>query len=145
MNISKIIGTTLLLTSVIGSLAGCATTTSGGSSLLPQGGPTMSNIYDQQYTGISDANQLNGVRSEVPTSSYQQQQTARYQTVLVKPIAPKSDLSNSPKMLPNPTISIYVHPHFDGNDQNYVPGHMAYTKMYKETHFALPGEPTATE
>jgi conjugative transfer region lipoprotein (TIGR03751 family) len=55
----------------------------------------------------------------------------------------RSSFDDSPKLLPNPTIMIYVYPHFDGDDQDYVPGHMAYTKFYKETHFALPGEPVA--
>jgi len=167
----KTITTTLLLISVAISLTGCATHDIG-SSVLPQGGPSMADIYNQQYVDSAGANagagsnadQLDKVRAKLPPTDYQPVQAtkarpiakhtrhAKY-TQYVKHNNPngnhqgltpnKQSMTSAPKMLPNPLIAIYVYPHFDGDNQDYVPGHMAYTKLYKQTHFALPGEPTA--
>jgi len=138
MNTLKTLNTTLLLISLVSGLAGCATG-GGGSSVLPRGGPSMSEIYNQQYDVDFDSGELNQVRTHVPKTSDQRGASTSNDT---NRNLPSSDV---PKMLPNPMISIYVYPHFDGSDQDYVPGHMAYTKLYKETHFALSGEPTQME
>ena len=102
-----------------------------GGAVLPNDGPSMTDIYNGQIGGTSSHDKV--------------LDQAR---LAVRPTAiPPADLSledsasNSvPKMLPNPTIMIYVYPHFDEDDQNYVPAHRAYTKLYEEAHFALPGE-----
>ncbi len=145
MNTLKTVATTLLLISFLISLvvglSGCATS-GNGDSVLPKGETTMANIYDGQLDGSYNTEQLNNVRAKVPKTnmtktSYRSQRTRerRYYSY-------RQSSSSSPKMLPNPTIAIYVFPHFNGGNQDYVPGHAAYTKLYKEAHFALPGEPT---
>jgi conjugative transfer region lipoprotein (TIGR03751 family) len=146
---------------MVGLLAGCATHGGKGSSVLPEGGPTMSEIYNNQNDESSDVGSLDKVRSKISDSdqgtqgdvdensnnndaSADNQNDKDTATVDDENDGSGDDSSSSdePQMLPNPMISIYVYPHFDGDDQDYVPGHMAYTKLYKETHFALPGEPT---
>lgn len=147
MNTLKTVGTTLLLISLVSGLAGCATS-GGGSSVLPQSGPSMSEIYDHQYDFGSNSNQLDQVRSQVPKTSYQTQpvdQKASPSESNQESYSSDNQTSDAPNMLPNAMISIYVYPHFDGDDQDYVPGHKAYTKLYKEAHFALPGEATEME
>lgn len=139
MNTTKTLITTLLLTSVALGLSGCAT--SGDHGVLPSNGPTMTQIYDHQMSNTSDAGTLDKVRGKLPPASYPMQK-ASYQQASVDNSINAQVGGNSPKMLPNPMIQIYVYPHFDGDDQDYVPGHQAYTKLYKETHFALPGEAT---
>lgn len=138
MNI-KIAGTIFLLISLGNSLVGC-TIRGNGSSVLPRGGPTMSEIYKHQYYFNSDYGQIDKVRSQVPGTSYKAQHVNDQH--VANDASYNQSSSDTPRMLPNPMISVYVYPHFDGDDQDYVPGHMAYTKLYKETHFALPGEPT---
>lgn len=142
MNTLKIAGTILLLTSLAGGLAGCASSGSG-SSVLPTGGATMSQIYNNQMnTGSSGNSQLNEARSKVPVADYWSEKAS-----YTRPVSQVSGYSSvnqqsagAPKMLPNPSMQIYVYPHFDGNDQDYIPAHTAYVKLYKQAHFALPGE-----
>lgn len=138
MNTIKLSITTLLLTSLVLTLGGCATTSSHG--VLPDNGPTMTQIYEHQINATSDSGTLNKVRGHLPPPSYRAEPIS-YQTKQGTGFIGAQAIEGSPKMLPNPMIKMYVYPHFDGDDQDYVPGHVAYTKLYKETHFALPGEP----
>lgn len=150
MNMKKVCITTLLLTSFILSLNGCAT--SGDRSVLPDSGPTMQQIYNHQINHTSDAGALDQVRNDLPPASYVSQKSSQQKSYKPENRDHRVGEQNSqvgegsPNMLPNPMIQIYVYPHFDGNDQDYVPGHTAYVKLYQKTHFALPGEPSeATE
>ncbi len=151
MHTLKAAGAILLLTSLAGSLAGCAKPGSG-SSVLPSGGPTMSQIYNGQMSfGAGTDHQLDSARSEVPAASYEVTQTAYKNRPMqssgfsgvkgYRHVSPQDQQnSGAPKMLPNPSIRVNVSPHFDGNDQDYIPAHTAYVKLYQQAHFALPGE-----
>ena len=106
--------------------------------VLPDTGPSMSEIYNGQMGLETRDPGLNQARAKVKQKSKGKEESFSTKAPLdTQNYAP--DLG--PRMLPNPTIKIYVTPHFDQRDQNYIPGHLAYTKLYEETHFALPGEP----
>ncbi len=141
MNTLKTVATTLLLISLVSGLSGCATS-GNGDSVLPKGKTTMANIYDGQLDGSYNTEQLNNVRAKVPKANVAKTSYRSQRTRGRRHYSYRQSSSSSPKMLPNPTIAIYVFPHFNGGNQDYVPGHAAYTKLYKEAHFALAGEPT---
>ena len=106
------------------------------SGVLPEEGPSMAAIYNGQFESEGDPG-LNQARAKVPKNT--QKETENVSTKA--PLDTQNNVPDlGPKMLPNPTIKIYVYPHFDQADQNYIPGHLAYTKLYEEAHFALPGE-----
>jgi len=101
--------------------------------VLPDNGPSMSEVFNQQIDEGGDSNKgsLNKARSEA-----QQNSIPNIDTDLMD----GNTQFQGPKMLPNPSIAIYVYPHFDMDDQDFVPGHLAYTTLYEQAHFALPGE-----
>jgi conjugative transfer region lipoprotein (TIGR03751 family) len=107
------------------------------SGVLPEEGPSMAAIYNGQFESEAGDPGLTQARAKVPKNIPKE-------TGSVSTKAPLDTQNNvpdtGPKMLPNSTIKIYVYPHFDQADQNYIPGHLAYTKLYEEAHFALPGE-----
>ncbi len=104
------------------------------SGVLPEERPSMAAIYNGQFAGDPGLTQA---RASVPKNT--QKETENVSTK--SPLDTQNNIPDlGPRMLPNPTIKIYVYPHFDQRDQNYIPGHLAYTKLYEETHFALPGE-----
>ncbi len=165
MSTLKTVCAILLLTSVASTLAGCAKPGTH-SSVLPTGGPTMSQIYNGQmrYSTGTDG-QLNAVRSKVPVADYHVAQTAGKNRLMAPALMGSSGVEGdrrisqaklkyqgnqrgkqnqhnmgAPNMLPNPSIKMTVYPHFDGNDQDYIPAHTAYMKLYQQAHFALPGE-----
>lgn len=141
MNILKTLTTTLLLTSLAAGLAGCATSGAAGSSVLPSGGTTMAQVYNNQMSyGAGSSSQLDNARSKVPAADYSSYKASYPQNSSNVETYSNANSANAPKMLPNPSIRIYVYPHFDGNDQDYVSAHTAYVKLYKQAHFALPGE-----
>ncbi len=125
----------LALTGLL-SLTACSSV-SHKSGVLPEEGPSMAAIYNGQFEGESGDPGLNQARAQVKQNSPKQEENFSAKV----PLDTQNNLPDlGPKMLPNPTIKIYVYPHFDQRDQNYIPGHLAYTKLYEEAHFALPGE-----
>lgn len=145
MDIIKTVKTILLLISVV-SLTGCATTggSGHGSSVLPQSGSSMSQIYNHQYeAGFNEhSKQLKQLRTagRVPQHDFESQSQSSHSSTVGN-----DDGHHKPHRLPNPTITIYVYPHFDNHQHDYVPGHKAYTQLYQHNHFALPGEATKLE
>lgn len=136
MRIEKQALTIPLLISSILLISGCSTGFSHRS-VLPQQGLSMSDIYGQQYGSNGNKNNFDEVRTELQRIDSREYSIRKRRTVR------QATNSSEPHMLNNPMVSMYVFPHFDGNNQDYVPGHKAYTKLYRKTHFALPGEPTA--
>lgn len=101
--------------------------------VLPDDGPSMSDIFNHQIDDGADSNKgsLDKARSQA-----QQNSIPNIDTDLMD----GNTQFQGPKMLPNPSIAIYVYSHFDMDDQDFVPGHLAYTTLYEQAHFALPGE-----
>lgn len=145
MDIIKTVKTILLLISIV-SLTGCATTggSGHGSSVLPQSGSSMSQIYNHQYeAGFNEhSKQLKQLRTagRIPSTDNGGDRSLSSSSRLEH-----DNNSDQPHRLPNPTITIYVYPHFDNHQHDYVPGHKAYTQLYQHNHFALPGEATKLE
>ena len=128
MSMIKNILVTTLLTSVVIGLTSCAS--AGGSSVLPNNGPTMSQIYNQQYSeGYASGDSLHKVRSTLRTLTRRQLGAD-----------PMNLNQEEPRTVFNPTMRIYVYPHSSSNGEDYIPGHYAYTKFHKEARFALPGQ-----
>ncbi len=44
------------------------------------------------------------------------------------------------RRLPNPTLLMWIHPHFVGDNEAPVPGYVTAFFLYVRDHFALPGE-----
>lgn len=129
---NRILLSLLLISSL--SLVGCSASTSA---VLPQGGPTMTQIYqqkmhdeDQQNEGLDKVrNQANaGWLGAANTNQYGYTRTA------------SNELRNLFPKLPNPTVVMYVYPHLAGEDEAPVPGYTTAFTFFKEDHFALPGE-----
>ena len=118
------------------SLVACSSA-SHKSGVLPEEGPSMAAIYNGQFESEAGDLGLNQARAKVPKNI--PKETRNFSTKA--PLDTQNNVPDTgPRMLPNPTIKIYVYPHFDQADQNYIPGHLAYTKLYEAAHFALPGE-----
>ncbi len=138
MNIKKI--TTLLpltlISAAVITLSGCAT--SADTAAL-KNGPTMAQAYTAAMTGndsTDGSNQsLSGLRSALGDSQPMANQTAS------TAITQATDQVNMQfPTLPNPTLVMYVYPHFAGSDQAPVPGYYTAFSFYTRIHYALPGE-----
>lgn len=51
-----------------------------------------------------------------------------------------ADLAQFPRRLRNPTLHMYVFPHLATADQVPIPGYWTVFQLYKQNHYALPGE-----
>jgi conjugative transfer region lipoprotein (TIGR03751 family) len=114
-------------------LAGCAGTKE---SLLPQGGPTMLEIYQQHFERMQTETAKGGPRTRLP----------------LRPLAPEDgDLAGYTRTadtevqslfprLPNPTLVMYVFPHLSTEEGHPVPGYATSFPMYERAQYVLPGE-----
>jgi conjugative transfer region lipoprotein (TIGR03751 family) len=119
------------------SLAGCA---GSKDTVLPTDGATMQSIYTRHFSDIGmrdtlearkDLNGRNLSSGEGDLAGYTR--NAYNELILHFP------------RLPNPTLVMYVFPHLAGREQVPVPGYATTFPMYREVHYALPGEPTASD
>jgi conjugative transfer region lipoprotein (TIGR03751 family) len=143
MNIQKItmLLPLALINAAVITLSGCATSSE---TAALKNGPTMAQAYTAAMTGndsTDGSNQsLPGLRNALGDSQPMANQTASAAT------AQALDQVNMQfPTLPNPTLVMYVYPHFSGNDQAPVPGYYTAFSFYTRIHYALPGEmPTQT-
>lgn len=126
---------TLLVIILISSLlTGCST---AGRAVLPQGGPTMTQIYKQKMQESNEqAEGLDAARDKANAGWLGAANTNQYGYTRTA----GNELKNLFPKLPNPTVVMYVYPHLAGEDESPVPGYSTAFTMYKEDHFALPGE-----
>ncbi len=121
-------------------LGGCATKKE---TVLPQDGPTMSEIYDQHF-GELGSRSVEGARTALTERS-----DANGRARPVKPA--ELDLAGYTRTaydeievlfprLPNPTLVMYVFPHLAGPEAVPVPGYSTTFSMYEQVEYALPGE-----
>lgn len=52
----------------------------------------------------------------------------------------KTALESKFKLLPNPILYMFVHPHLASESEIPIPGYLTEFKMYERDHYALPGE-----
>ena len=138
MNIKKmtaLLPLTLISAAVI-TLSGCATSSE---TAALKSGPTMSQAYTAAMTGndsTDGSNQsLPGLRSALGDSQPMANQTA---STAVTQAA--DQINRQFPTLPNPSLVMYVYPHFAGSDQAPVPGYYTALSFYTRVHYALPGE-----
>jgi conjugative transfer region lipoprotein (TIGR03751 family) len=125
----------LLLISSLLFQVGC----SGGAfsgPVLPQGGPTMEDIYKNKMQDNDDAEGLDPAREKANAGWLGAADTRQYGYTRTA----NNELNNLFPKLPNPTLVMYVYPHLAGSDEAPVPGYSTAFTMYQEDHFALPGE-----
>jgi conjugative transfer region lipoprotein (TIGR03751 family) len=114
-------------------LAGCAGTKE---SLLPQGGPTMLEIYQQHFERMETESAQGGARERLrlrPLAS-EESDLAGYTR------AADTEGQSLFRHLPNPTLVMYVFPHLSTEEGHPVPGYATSFPMYEHPPYALPGE-----
>jgi conjugative transfer region lipoprotein (TIGR03751 family) len=129
----------LLLINVTVLLSACAV--SNKESILPQGGPTMKQVYDRHFSG----QRLGGDHSPESggvTSSMGQARQLGNRTTDLKGYS--REAYNETQLifqrLPNPDLVMYVFPHLSGTEGNPIPGYSTAFPFYGTVHYALPGE-----
>jgi len=133
MTLPKQIVSAVVLISAFG-LAGCST---NGRGVLPHNGPTMSQIYQQKmHEGDTQVEDLTAARDKANAGWLGAANTSQYGYTRTA----GNELNNLFPKLPNPTIVMYVYPHLAGLDEAPVPGYSTAFTLYKEEHYALPGE-----
>lgn len=127
----------IALCASISLLSGCATSTKD--SILPQDGPTMMEVYEQHMegSGVHESDQARedlGQRTSPRALGHGDRDLAGYTRDAANEIEQRF------ARLPNPTLVMYVFPHLSGPDDAPVPGYSTAFPMYRQTHYALPGE-----
>ncbi|MEX2257650.1 MAG: TIGR03751 family conjugal transfer lipoprotein [Woeseia sp.] len=117
------------------SLAGCA---SSKDTVLPSDGATMQSIYTRHFSDIGMRDTLQA-RAEL----HGRQLSSGAGDLAGYTRDAYNELTLHFPRLPNPTLVMYVFPHLAGREQVPVPGYATTFPMYREVHYALPGEPTA--
>ncbi len=113
----RIIMRHLCLIAILISLTACHTT----NTLLPENGPSMETVYDS--LGHSK-NNLALIRKKIQAQS--------------KNIQAKK--SSAFYKLPNPDLTLYVFPHFSGQEQLPVPGYNTVISAYEHDYYGLASE-----
>lgn len=105
-------------------LAGCATSKQA---ILPQGLPSMQQIYERHF----DRRPLRNDPGETLRESAPDASPTR--------AAPASP-STAPVVsrLPNPDLVLYVYPHLAGEEGTPVPGYATLFPLYERVEYALP-------
>ncbi len=119
------------------SLASCA---GNKDTVLPSDGTTMKSIYTRHFSdiGMRDTHEARDeLNSRVLASG--EGDLAGYTRDAY------NELNLRFPRLPNPTLVMYVFPHLAGREQVPVPGYATTFPMYREVHYALPGEATAAD
>lgn len=108
---------TLMLVIISINLTACSTMSGN---VVPEQGPTMEKVYDNmEVTKIK--------------------QKPKIKLTLLKNDKP-ARVDNSFHKLPNPTLKIYVYPHFARNDELPVPGYETVFNAYERDHYFLQNE-----
>lgn len=130
--IQRILWISFILTTA-GSMVGCGTFVRPS---LPQSGPTMEQIYQQKLCADDAADGLDAARNQANAGWLGAADTRPYGYTRCA----QNEIHNLFPKLPNPTIAMYVSPHLAGEDEAPVPGYTTAFTLYREDHFALPGE-----
>lgn len=102
-------------------------------SILPQGGPTMREVYDDHFKRSKAS--LPAVRADFPAeeagvSDGNLEGYSREANNEIEALFPR---------LPNPTLVMYVFPHLSASGRA-VPGYATSFQLYDKPPYALPGE-----
>jgi len=119
--------TALLLASL---LSACATTKDD---VLPQGGPTMKQIYERHMDQMGQAASGAAGRPSIRRPSPRKKYLAGFTR------AAADEIEQLFPLLPNPQIVLYVFPHLS-REGAPVPGYATAFPLYKVDQYAMPGE-----
>ena len=111
-------------------LTGCASK----DNFIPQPSQDMKAVYANHMSGVGDGQLLDTralvrrpmVEGDVRLSDYVRSE--------------KNQLQKRFKLLPNPTMYMFVAPHLATSDQVPIPGYLTEFRMWEEDHYAMPGE-----
>jgi conjugative transfer region lipoprotein (TIGR03751 family) len=120
-----LIGTSLTLL-----LGGCATK----DAMIPQPEQTMQDVYYGSMGAVSQGKLLDersALRRAITESDVDLSQYVRTEA---------NQLQSKFKLLPNPTLYMFVAPHLSTADGVPVPGYLTEFKLYTKEHYAMPGE-----
>ncbi len=118
-------------------------------SILPQDGPTMLEVYDQHFTGSSDAG--------LKPNTAERKSNRPLHTIKFRPLhsgnrdlhgytrSAHDEIESVFTRLPNPTLILYVYPHLTSPGGHPVPGYTTAFPFYESTEYALPGEASGAE
>lgn len=124
---TSIVVLTVTLTSL---LSACATK----DSILPPTEHDMKTVYERHMQGIGEGELFDKrsllrrpmIDGDVELSEYVRTE--------------KTQLEAQFRMLPNPTLYMFVAPHLASGDQVPIPGYLTEFKMWEKDHYSLPGE-----
>lgn len=102
--------------------------------LIPVPEQDMKTVYERHMQGIGDGELLDKrsllrrpmIEGDVELSNYVRTE--------------KSQLEAKFKLLPNPTLYMFVAPHLAAETRVPIPGYLTEFKMWDKDHYALPGE-----
>jgi conjugative transfer region lipoprotein (TIGR03751 family) len=102
---------------------------------MPQGGPTMSQVYEEAMQKSNGAT-LDQARAQIsaPVSYNSIDQLSPYTRTA------NNEINNLFPLLPNPQIVMYIYPHLAEQDEAPVPGYSTAFSLFEREHYALPGE-----
>jgi conjugative transfer region lipoprotein (TIGR03751 family) len=112
-------------------LTGC--TTAGDA--IPQGGPTMAQVYEEAMQKSNGAT-LDQVRAQINLPNVYNSET----TLSPYTRTAENETNNLFPTLPNPQVMMYIAPHLAGQDEAPVPGYSTAFNLFEQIHYALPGE-----
>lgn len=117
----------IILTSL---LTACATK----DSFLPKPKQSMKEVYSTHMQGVG-SDQVYDRRSQLrrPMNESDIDLSSYVRTE-------KNQLQSKFKLLPNPTLYMFVAPHLASQDQVPIPGYLTEFKMWEKDHYAMPGE-----
>ena len=100
--------------------------------VVPKSGPTMEQVYDSmpQKKYRTPRPVCSEVTQEIPRANVEEK------AVTVAKVTSTSTF----RKLPNPELTMYVFPHFAGNDAVPIPGYATVFNAYTQDHYALPNE-----
>lgn len=122
---------TVVLTAIsISLLSACATK----DTMIPVPEEDMKTVYDKHMQGMGDGKLIDNrsmlrrpmLEGDVELSDYVRTE--------------KNQLQARFKMIPNPTMYMFVAPHLATEDSVPIPGYITEFKMWEKDNYALPGE-----
>jgi len=114
-------------------LAGCATR----GDAIPPDGSSMLQIYEEAMHQ-SQGETLDQARQQIKSDVLLPTNNQKNNSELTR--TTENEINNLFPQLPNPTLMMYVYPHFAGDEQLPVPGYSTAFPLYDKVYYAMPGE-----
>jgi conjugative transfer region lipoprotein (TIGR03751 family) len=122
--------TVVLTTTLISFLSACATK----DTMIPTPKNDMKSVYDKHMQGIGDGQVRDNrtllrrpmIEGDVDLSEYVRSE--------------KNQLQSRFKLIPNPTMYMFVAPHLASDSSVPIPGYVTEFKMWEKDNYAMPGE-----